>query len=283
MGTFSKSRDNLLYRSCLETGDQQSFAMPCVVTQAASRLSVRSRPPTWLMGVVWVIFLSCAYWILPTPRLQVQRTGSGMANVLIEHRLLGMTLSRKLIENVVGAGVQTQKLTRLVLFTSKAVEPVNKGYSVGAEHHEAAAAKLDAFLQQLQSPSTVITVGVSPETWIAGVFLAGCVVLVTIGGRMECTLDADQDRVTLCSLGLFGRRIKEYRLSEIERFLVLQKDNLDWESRKQHPYWFNIGFRLQNGKEVPITRLPQAALSDERWELLSRLEAFRRDLSLSEK
>lgn len=255
--------------------------MPCVVTQTASRLSVRSRPSAWLMGVLWLIFVAYSFWVLPSPRLQMQRTRPGMARVIVEHRLMGMTLSRETIENVGGAEVETQDLTRVVLLTSQGAVPLSTGFSVGAAHHHAAAAEINGFLRNPEPSSTVITVRISTLLWAAGAFLALVAGMATFGSWMECTLDRERDQVVLGSVGLFRRRQQEYRLRDVERFLILRKDNLDYETREQWPHQFTVGFRLRTGKEVPVTRLLETRVSDESDDLCRRLEKFRRGLDSS--
>lgn len=230
------------------------------------------------MVLLWLIFLAYSYWVLPSPRLQMLRTGPHMARVVMEQRLMGMTLSRETIEDVGGADVETQDLTRVVLHTAQGAVPLSGGFSVGASHHHAAAAEINAFLRNSERSSTVITVRVSAMLWAGGVFLALAAGMVTFGSWMECSLDRERDKLILGSAGLFGRRQQEYRLGDVERFLMLRKDNLDYETREQWPYWFTVGFRLRTGKEIPVTRLPEACVSDESSNLLRQLEMFRRGI-----
>lgn len=265
--------------------------MTTLQVHSPSQLQLISRPPVWLIAFLWIALAGYLFWVMPASRIRLVRREGRKVEARIESHLFGWSLNQRVIHEISKARVQSppprtpsrprnaneytvNDTARVELLTSQGWEPVSEMYRAGSRNHQAAAEQINRFLSEGQ-PATA-NVELPPSLWLylGLAFLLFVAVGATFGSWCRCELDRDLDRVRLSWASIPRSQRVDYRLSDVERFLVLQTMNTRIANRGRVSPKHTVMMRLKDGLEVSVTRQDESVVSAEMHDLVRRLNQF---------
>lgn len=258
-----------------------------------SRLQLHSRPSVWLMGALWLALLAYLFLVMPTDRLRLQRGTNGGVDVNVETRLLGVTLGGRWIRGVTkaelqfpapdsfqrrrrgGSTVHIDDTARIALQTARGWVPVSKSYVAGSAGQEAVVVLVNDFLADARSTRATAEVPRSGWLYLGLAILLFAAPGATFGAWCRCEIDRESDLVRITWASIPRSQSVDYRLSEVERFQVLQTSAPLTSNRGRRRPQYTVVLRLQDGLETSVTRQYSSGTSEAMHDLARRLEKFR--------
>lgn len=268
--------------------------MTRLLESSPARIRFRSRPPAWLLSVLWAAFVACLIWLCPALHLEVRRVQPKVADIRVRERLFGLTLSQRTLRGVASASLERPRsgagrgsesgggltltiddTARIELDTASGRVPLTRGYTVGSEIQGRVVEQINGFLGAVGPERIELPIRNSLWIWGVGLFLGFAALGATVGSWCECTVDREEDVVRLRWAGVPRARVAEYRLSEVERFLVFETGMGFGRYERGRKEFRTLGMRLRDGSEVSLTRQLTSGTSAAMAELAVRLERFR--------
>lgn len=255
-----------------------------------TRIRLHSRPPLWLLGSLWALFLGFLIGVCPSHQMTLTRTQAGTTDVRVAERLFGIPLSRQTLRDLRSAVLEMSEnrsrsrggsgsgvtltlddTSRIVLITATGEVPLTRGYATGLAKRQRAVDQVNGFLNSPKPTSLVVPVGNSLWVWAAAAFLGFAAIGSSTAAWCECLIDKEAGfvRITWASVPRPAQR--NYRLSEVKRFEVAQADDPMKET-----VFYTLGMRLRDGTHVSITRQMSSFDGSRPRELAEIVERFRR-------
>jgi hypothetical protein len=268
--------------------------MITLIEKTPDRVRFVSAPPLWLMGLAAAVVLGACFLLVPASEIRCTRANDGEVDCSVTRKLLGFTLSSKTIRGIEGAALQesepeprdrstrgnsttVNRTTRVVLETANGPVPMFSIYSANRAGHEETAAAINAFLKETSRREIAFIE--SPGAWLLGIFTFMLLVFLALvfQARTECLLDRSNGIVQI-TRGRFPKFKSEYRLSEVDRFLVIESEVVHAGSRRrysQRSRVYGLGMRLKTGREVRLCAIQSAGGSRDASWMSSLLERAR--------
>ena len=257
---------------------------------STTRIRLRSRPPLWLLGILWALFLGFLLGICPSHQLTLKRTQAGTTDIRVVEILFGIPLSRQTLRNVRSAVLEMSEsrsrgrgtsgsgvtltlddTSRIVLITASGELPLTRGYAMGLAKRQRAVDAVNGFLSSPQSSVLVVPVDNSFWIWVAAAFLAFAAVGSSTAAWCDCLIDKEAGLVRITWASLPRPAQVDYRLSEVVRFEVAATDDPMGES-----VFYSLGMKLRDGGHVSITRQKSSFDASRPREIAEMLERFRK-------
>ncbi|MCC7375565.1 MAG: hypothetical protein IT581_12990 [Verrucomicrobiales bacterium] len=256
-----------------------------------SRLQLNSRPSPWLMAFLWLALLAYLFLVMPGTFIRLNRRDDQKVDARVESRLFGWSMHWRVIRGITNAEIQRaphrtsihrrragemamSDVARVTLLTPQGRVPVTEAFSAGLEIHEKAAGQINQFLAASEATSAVVTIPKSGWLYVGLALLLFAAPGVTFGAWCQCVLDRDQDRVGLSWASLPRAQRINYRLSDVERFQVMQTLDSRLADRGRSTPRHTLIMRLKDGQEVSVTRQYDSGVSAAAQELARRLNLF---------
>lgn len=216
--------------------------------------------------------------------LDCRRNSNGTVDGQIHRVFLGWRLDSRSVKDLRGARIQeTNHCYRVVLATSAGPLPLTKSYTAGLKQHQRIVDRINEYLKNPSQVRAVIVLPPGSTAWI----VAGFLWFVALGGLVtrsdEFILDRCNRRFQIHRRGLFGTRVLEYSLENIEQFGVTRTYQQDRRKnhRGQNVEVYSIGFRLRSGAVVYLDPLPSQSGFRKKRAIANLLEKDRRSLAPS--
>lgn len=267
--------------------------MTQVTPISPTRLLVNSRPSLWFMAFLWLALLAYLYFVMPAARLRLQRGANGIVDVHVEYRLMGVPFGGRWIRGVTNAELQfpsrnfshghpsggvTLKIddtARIAFATARGWEWVEKSFVAGSAGQREMVTRINEFIADARSTRASADVPRSGWLYFGLAILLFAAPGVTFGAWCRCEMDREADVVRMTWASIPRPQSVEYRLSDVERFQVLQTAMpLTSNRRRQRPQ-FTVVMRLRDGLETSVTRQYDSGPSEAMHAVARRLEKFR--------
>jgi hypothetical protein len=191
------------------------------LTQASPyRLQLHSRPSLWLMAFLWLALLAYLLLVMPTDRLRLQRGANGVVDVIIETRLMGISLGGHSIRGVTKAELQfpstgsslgrrqrggtlhIDDTARIAFETARGWVPVSESYVAGSSEQGAVVTWANDFLANERSAKASVDVPRSSWLYLGLAILLFAAPGATLGAWCRCEIDREADlvRITWASI-----------------------------------------------------------------------------------
>jgi hypothetical protein len=243
-------------------GDSTGMKLPEIAEQSESRIRVLFKIGWWWAMGLWVATVAMLLFLCPDTEIRCERSSAAEANCRIERKLFGFSLSSRAITGVTEARVirspvsrrrdrrkarTTENTTYQLALISSRGEVGLDSFTDGRDRHEQAANSLNQFLRNQEQAATTVVLPAGPWLWGGWGFLAFVTLGFTIARPAECLIDKERDMVRIYRAGFPRGKPSDYRLSDIEQFVVLSHP-----TSKGAGVDYNIGMRLRSGDELPF-------------------------------
>lgn len=264
--------------------------MTRIETLSKNRIRLRSRPPLWLLGILWALLIGFLFGVCPSHRLTLTRTQAGTTDVRVAERLFGIPLSQQTLRDLRSAVLEMSEnrsrsrggsgsgvtltlddTSRIVLITATGEVPLTRGYATGLAKRQRAVDAVNGFLDSQRPTPLVVPVSNSLWVWVAAAFLAFAAIGSSTAAWCDCLIDKEAGLVRITWAGLPRPVERNYRLSEVKRFEVAETDDPMKET-----VFYSLGMRLRDGSHVSITRQKSSMDTSRPREIAEMLERFRR-------
>ncbi|MBL9135570.1 MAG: hypothetical protein JNK85_06860 [Verrucomicrobiales bacterium] len=267
--------------------------MSTLTQTSPTRLELRSRPSVWLLTLLWLALFAYLALVMPADQLRLQRGANGVVDVNVETRLLGVTLGGHWTRGVTkaelqfpppdsvhqrrrrGSTVHVEDTARIALETARGWVPVSRSYVAGSAAQDAVVTQVNDFLADPQSTRAMAVVPRSAWLYVGLAILLLAALGATFGAWCRCEIDRESDLVRITWASIPKSQSVEYRLSEVERFQVLQTAVPLTSNRGRGRFQYTVVMRLQDGLETSVTRQYTSGTSAAMHDLARRLEKFR--------
>ncbi|MBD1863755.1 MULTISPECIES: hypothetical protein [Trichocoleus] len=228
-----------------------------VVKETPNQLTLLHRPIwLWLFGLIFAgAGLAAIATFGKVVTLNCNRTAPVQSNCQLKAAgLLGLAAQETALDSLQSAKVERSSSSdgdtfRVVLVTNQGEVPFTDYYSSGENGKQEIATQISTFLSSPQASSLTLQ---QDDRWFMFMFgsvfvIAGLAVAIGMGEIVVCEFDRSSDSLILKRHGLFGTKVSERRIHEIEAVRVEESRDSDGSTYRVS-LMFTVGDRL-----LPLT------------------------------